>query len=71
MSEPLQVFVCGPKRDHKCDTDGPVMVGGCDANGNYWQKTDSPENRKGASWGSVSCSQCGTTAMENDVWKDF
>ncbi len=68
---PLTVFQCGPPRDHKCDDAGPILCGGEDADGNFWQKTDSPENRKGASWGSVSCSICGRTAMEVGMWSEW
>lgn len=69
MGEAIQVFECGPPTDHKCNSDGPVMCGGSEPE--PWQKVDSPENRKGASWGSVSCSICGRTAMEVGMWNDF
>ena len=68
MSE-VQVFLCGPPKDHKCDTDGPEMCGGETPDGNLWQEVANKENRKKARWGSVSCSLCGMTAMERSMWE--
>lgn len=67
----VQVITCGPPKDHKCDSDGPTLCGGENEDGSYWKGSDSlPENRKRARWGSVSCSQCGMTAMELSMWID-
>lgn len=67
MSE-VTIFMCGPKKDHECDTDGPELIGGDD-----WQmellKAKSEDKRR-ARWGSVSCSKCGMSAMEADLWRD-
>jgi len=64
----LQVFICGRLKDHKCNHDGDEMLGGDD-----WQmklKEATEENKRMAKWGSVSCSICGMTAMESDMWSD-
>jgi hypothetical protein len=68
----ITVFQCGTKpKDHKCDNDGPEMCGGENPDtGACWAAPATPENRKRASWGSVSCSVCGMTAMERDMWRD-
>ena len=65
----LAVFFCGPPKDHECDSDGPVRVGGEDENGNFWSGPNTPENRKRATWGSVTCSKCKMSAMELDMWR--
>ena len=66
-SEGLTVFTCGPVTDHKCDTDGPTLYGG----DGVATTTDQEIAGKGYTWGSVSCSKCGTTAMDNDQWNDW
>lgn len=63
----VTVFVCGKKQDHKCDDNGPTLYGG----DGVPTVTDQKLAGKGYSWGSVSCSVCGTTAMENDMWRDW
>lgn len=63
-------FECGMPSDHKCDDDGPIMCGG-ERDGEFWQAIETPETRKGASWGSVSCSQCGRTSMQLAAWSDW
>lgn len=68
MEKELTVFMCGPPKNHVCDGDGPVIVGGEDESGEFWQGPDTPENRKKARWGSVSCSKCGLTAQELHAW---
>jgi len=71
--ENLTVITCGLPRDHTCDTEGPNLMGGENADGTFWEMEDTPENRKlrkRASWGSVSCSMCGRTAMETSMWRD-
>lgn len=66
-----RVFICGPRGDHVCDSEGPTLCGGQNPDGSYWQGSDQvPENRKRANWGSVSCSKCGMTAMEKSLWED-
>lgn len=66
------VFLCGPPKDHKCDSDGPTLCGGENPDGTFWEGPDSdPDNRKRAFWGSVSCSICGVAAIHNAVWSDF
>lgn len=66
MTEEIKVFQCGIKQDHMCDTDGPVLYGGDDVP----TITDPSKAGKGYTWGSVSCSICGTTAMEQSFWQD-
>ncbi len=65
----LTVFMCGPKRDHECNSDGPEMCGGIDKDGECWEGPATEENKKRANWGSVSCSICGMTAMEKGMWE--
>lgn len=66
-SEGLTIHTCGPAKDHKCDTDGPTLYGGEDVE----TTTDQSKAGKGYTWGSVSCSKCGLTAMDNSVWQDW
>lgn len=66
MSETIAIFECGLSRDHKCDDDGPVLYGGDEVE----TTTDKNKAGKGYSWGSVSCSKCGLTAMERSYWED-
>lgn len=66
------VFICGNPRDHVCDDDGPHLCGGEDEDGAFWQGLASiEENRRRATWGSVSCSKCGSTSIENSFWQDL
>lgn len=67
----ITVFTCGTPRDHKCDNDGPEVCGGEDEHGNYWIGPATEENRRRASWGSVTCSKCGMTAMDRGTWEDW
>lgn len=60
------IFICGKPRHHKCDDDGPVLYGG----DNVETTTDQSKAGKGYTWGSVSCSICGRTAMDNSYWED-
>lgn len=62
MSE-ASIFICGPKKDHKCDTEGPMIYGGDDVP----TVTDRSKAGKGYSWGSVTCSICGSDAMTESV----
>lgn len=64
MSESVLKFECGPRRDHECDTDGPTIYGGPDV----IETTDIKKAGIGYTWGSVSCSKCGMTAMEKAMW---
>lgn len=64
----MNTFLCGPPKGHKCDADGPAVVGGENPDGSHWQGEDTEENRKRASWASVSCSVCGMTAIERSMW---
>jgi hypothetical protein len=69
MSDAITGFICGPRRDHECNTDGPEICGGEDESGELWQDVATEENRKRALWGSVSCSICGMSAMEKGFWE--
>lgn len=62
----IQIITCGKPRDHKCDDNGPTLYGG----DNVPTTTDVNKAGKGYSWGSVSCSVCGNTALENSYWED-
>lgn len=65
-------FQCGTDPNHLCNTDGPNVCGGFDDDGNGWVKLDVPENRKGATWGSTSCSICGMAVLEFvSQWRDY
>jgi len=66
MSKPLTVFTCGAPRDHECDDNGPELYGG----DNVPTVTDPSKAGMGYTWGSVSCSKCGMTAMDASVWRD-
>jgi hypothetical protein len=63
-----RVFICGKKPDHQCDADGPVLCGGENPDGTYWSGPDTEENKRRASWGSVTCSKCGEDAMSRSMW---
>jgi hypothetical protein len=65
----LTVFICGGRpKDHVCDSEGPLVCGGTDEDGNSWAGLETPENRRRASWGSVTCSVCGTAAIDSAMW---
>lgn len=64
--DPLTVFICGKKPDHKCDSDGPFIYGG----DNVETTTDITKAGKGYTWGSVTCSKCGSSSFENSYWED-
>lgn len=66
MSTELTGFICGPRKDHVCDSDGPTLYGGDEVP----TTTDREKAGKGYTWGSVSCSNCGMTAMEADLWRN-
>lgn len=61
----ITVFMCGPPKDHKCDDNGPFLYGGDGVE----ITTDRSKAGKGYSWGSVSCSVCGMTAMDRSTWE--
>lgn len=56
------VFICGQKPKHECDTKGPLVAGGDTVPTLYGEAAKRPG--RGYTWGSVSCSICGTNAME-------
>lgn len=60
------MITCGNPRDHECDSKGPFIYGG----DNVPSVTDPEKAGKGYTWGSVTCSKCGTTAMEQSLWRD-
>lgn len=60
-------FLCGPPRDHECDSVGPFFYGGDDV---PTLKERPPEGVRGYTWGSVSCSVCSMTAMDRSLWLD-
>lgn len=66
MSEQIIVHICGPRKDHECDDNGPFMYGLRDGT-----VTDNEEQvkKEGCSWGSVTCSVCGITAMDRSMWE--
>lgn len=66
MSEPITVFICGTKGDHKCNDDGPTIYGGPEV----VATTDASKAGKGYTWGSVSCSKCGSLAIERSYFED-
>ena len=68
MSE-VTSFICGKPRDHKCDDNGPVITGG-DNVPTKLQSEVMGKGLRGYTWGSVSCSVCGNTAMGNSYWED-
>ncbi len=68
MTEKLTAFFCGKPRDHVCDDNGPATYGLIDG-----RTTTSYEEaiKEGHTWGSVTCSVCGRTAMDNSMWSDW
>ena len=66
----IQMITCGPPKHHECDSDGPVVCGGENKDGTHWEGLASiTENRMRSTWGSVSCSKCGMTAMDLGMWR--
>lgn len=64
MSE-LSLFTCGVPKDHKCDDNGPFVYFHRDGH----VLLEKPENVVGISGGSVTCSQCGMSAMDRAMWE--
>lgn len=58
----VKVFVCGPPKDHKCDDNGPTVYGKEDG-------TTTTDRNERHTWGSVTCSVCGMSAMERSYWE--
>ena len=70
--ENLVIFQCGLPRGHTCDDKGPEICGGEDENGNVWVGlAKEMKFRNGCTWGSVSCSICGTAAYQGAYWYDL
>ncbi len=67
-SSALTIFTCGPRRDHKCDSNGPFLYGG---DGVPTRTSPPPAGVRGYTWGSVSCSVCKGAAIDDAVWTDF
>lgn len=68
MSE-VAVFQCGLPRGHKCDDNGPFLSGGDDVP-TLPEKEVRELGLRGYTWGSVTCSVCGMTAMDRSLWED-
>lgn len=64
MTDEMTLFTCGKPRDHECDSDGPTIYGG----DNVPTVTDPAKAGKGYTWGTVTCSKCGRSSMENGMW---
>lgn len=64
----VTIFVCGQPKDHVCDDVGPIIIGGENEDGTFWQEFEDIKNPLPHTWGSVSCSICGTTAIEKGYW---
>jgi len=64
-----QCFICGPSRNHKCDSEGPGVLL---LNRDPYEAEDTPENNKKyesiINGGSVSCSQCGKSSFSQMAW---
>lgn len=67
MSNSTQIFTCGPPVDHECDDNGPVVYGL--TNGEITADKQRAQ-KEGHSWGSVTCSRCGMSAMDRSLWRD-
>lgn len=66
------VFVCGPKKTHKCNSDGPFLYGGDGVPTiKIGEGGRPPEGLRGYTWGSVSCSICGGAAIDDAPWSDL
>lgn len=61
-------FECGLPRDHTCDNDGPEIMGGDNVPTLPGEEVRQ-KNLRGYSWGSVTCSVCGMTAMDRSLWR--
>jgi hypothetical protein len=67
MEEKITAFLCGSKPDHECDSDGPTIYGGDDVP----TVTDQKLSGKGYTWGTTTCSKCGSSSMDRSMWRDF
>lgn len=70
MSDQIIGFLCGPPKDHKCDSDGPLIAirrDGTEVLESEARKE--PNFPVGFSGGSVSCSVCGRSAAEVGAWE--
>lgn len=66
-TDKVTVHVCGPNRNHTCDSDGPwlhYLEDGTIKKGNYL----SPYDQERCTGGSASCSVCGMSAMNRSLW---
>ncbi len=61
----MTVFICGKKSGHKCDQKGPFLYGGDNV---PTLDHRPPDDVRGYTWGSVSCSICGSIAMYDSMW---
>lgn len=64
--EKVSVFVCGPPKDHKCDDDGPFVYG---LSSGEITSDESRAKKEGCTFGSTTCSVCGTSSMERSMWE--
>lgn len=62
----IQVFQCGPPKDHKCDDNGGFVYGLRDGTVTDDEKR---ARNEGCTWGSATCSVCGMTAMDRSMWE--
>lgn len=66
----LIIFVCGPARDHICDTNGPSVVFNNTEEMLESEARKKKDFPKGWSGGSVTCSVCRASAYETSMWRD-
>lgn len=62
----VDIFMCGPPKDHKCDDAGPYVFGLKDGSTTDDEKR---ARKEGCTWGSVTCSICGMSAMDRLLWE--
>ena len=62
----ITVFLCGAPRDHECDYKGPTVWGWDDGRTTNDRRI---AQRDKSTWGSVTCSICGVSAMERSAWR--
>ncbi len=67
LRDPTTAFQCGVISDHECDNNGPEIYGG----EGVPTTTVRPDSMKGYTWGSVTCSICGSSSMDRSMWRDF
>lgn len=65
----IQIYQCGKPKDHKCNSDGPVVA--IKADGTEVLESEARKDAdfpRGYTGGSVTCSVCGLSAAFLSAW---